>query len=210
MQPAKKRKKDSISAIKTNQMGVVKNRKSLKLQSDSNTIVIDEGNYGDNGNYGNEDNYGNYGDAGNTDNYSDVGNYGNYGDSTQYIPSSIRSSSDVGNYGNYGRSSIDVLRLNVSVEGMTYLVPCNRYHDNQPSTVASLTDKVCDRYMLQNGRRPVLTLTNKDGAILCPTDNIIDVIKEEGEVLVGVVSYWDTIVFTEHYQNICKKYKTGN
>ena len=102
----------------------------------------------------------------------------------------------------------NVIRLKVQIEGLMYLVPCNRYHDNMPLTVASLIDKVSERYLLQNGRRPVVTLTTNEGALLCPTDNIMDVV-EEGEVLVGVVSHWDTLPLNEHYRSVCEKFKTG-
>lgn len=103
----------------------------------------------------------------------------------------------------------NTIRLKVRIEGMTYLVPCDHYHDNsQLATISSLIDKASDRYMIQNGRKPVLNLTNIEGAFLCPTDNIIDVV-QEGEVLLGVVTRWESPALADHYQSVCKKLNTG-
>lgn len=103
----------------------------------------------------------------------------------------------------------NTIRLKVRIEGVTYLVPCERCNENnQFVTVSSLIDKAIDRYMMQTGRKPILSLTNNEGAFLCPTDNVVDVV-QDGEVLVGVVSRWETPALADHYQSVCEKLNTG-
>ena len=101
-----------------------------------------------------------------------------------------------------------MIRITVHVENTSYLIPCPRYSNGDMVTVNCLTEKVSERYVMQYGRRPVIQLTTKSGALLCPSDPIEGVI-QDGEELRGVVSHWDTPPLHEHYTNICDKFKRG-
>ena len=101
-----------------------------------------------------------------------------------------------------------MIRITVHIENTSYLIPCPRYNNGDMVTVKYLTEKVTERYVMQYGRRPVIQLTTKSGALLCPSDPIEGVI-QDGEELRGVVSHWDTPPLHEHYTNICDKFKTG-
>ena len=101
-----------------------------------------------------------------------------------------------------------VLRLRVLIEDRTYLVPCPRKVDGLDTTVGWLSLQAAERYCVHQGVRPVLTLTTIDGAHLCPTDAIADVLQNNEEVR-GVVEQKELPPLSERYQNACRHAGVG-
>ena len=102
-----------------------------------------------------------------------------------------------------------VLRVKVHIESSIYLVPCPwQQEDGSDTTVDWLIKKTSERYFLQHGRQPIISLTSQGGALLCPTDPVCQVL-QEGEEVVGVVDHWETPPLHQHYQNVCERFKSG-
>lgn len=102
-----------------------------------------------------------------------------------------------------------VLRVKVHMESSIYLVPCPwQQEDGSNTTVDWLIKKTSERYFMQHGRQPIISLTSQGGALLCPTDPVCQVL-QEGEEVVGVVDRWETPPLHEHYQNVCERFKSG-
>ena len=194
-----------VGVTKSNQVGGVKNRRSNVTKSHqlvSNNTTSDRYNQS----IDSSDDVEIY----NVEETCDITDHhdDHYTQIVEATPSSLFHPSRPHPSNSYSQFPSTTMKLNVRIDDITYLVPCDRYHDNQPTTVAVLIEKVCDRYLLQNGRRPVLNLNNSQGALLCPTDNVEDVV-QEGEGLVGVVNHWDSLLLSEHYQTVCDRYKTS-
>ena len=102
-----------------------------------------------------------------------------------------------------------VLRVKVHMESSIYLVPCPwQQEDGSDTTVDWLIKKTSERYFLQHGRQPIISLTSQGGALLCPTDPVRQVL-QEGEEVVGVIDRWETPPLHQHYQNVCEHFKSG-
>ena len=99
------------------------------------------------------------------------------------------------------------MRVRVTIEGTTFLIPCPVA--TSPSlSFAWLADEASHRYSLQTGRRPRLSLTTRDGAQLCLEDLLADILGHNEEV-VGVVMGWDLPPLAERYKAHCKKVGQG-
>ena len=95
------------------------------------------------------------------------------------------------------------MRVRVTIEHQTFLVPCPV--SSSPSlSFAWLADEASSRYCSQVGKRPRLTLTTRDGAQLCLEDMLTNVLGHNEEV-VGVVEGWDLPPLSEQYKACCKK-----
>lgn len=106
-------------------------------------------------------------------------------------------------------ASACTLRVKVVVEGVSYLVPCPMHQeDGSYTTVKWLATNMADRYFTIYGKRPVLQMLTAEGALLCTTDSIVDVL-QEGEEVRGLVERWEIPAFSEHYQTVCTKSRTG-
>ena len=102
-----------------------------------------------------------------------------------------------------------ILRVKVKLEDSAYLIPCPCQLDNGDRTMVKwLMDETIERYFLQHGRKPLVTLTTSEGALLCPTDLLSHVI-QDGDEIIGIVKHWETPHLDEHYQNICQHLKAG-
>lgn len=95
------------------------------------------------------------------------------------------------------------MRVRVTIEHKTFLVPCPVYSSPAPS-FAWLADEASSRYGNQMGRRPQLSLITQDGAQLCPEDLLADVLGYNEEI-VGVVKGWELPPLSEQYRACCKK-----
>ena len=95
------------------------------------------------------------------------------------------------------------LRIRVRIENKSFLIPCPRSVDDTDTTVGWLASQATERYYTQHGVRPQLTLTTRDGALLCPSDPIVHVVQSNEEV-VGVVEAWHLPPLAERYQTACR------
>lgn len=101
------------------------------------------------------------------------------------------------------------IRVRVLIEGIHYLIPCPRQLEDATSTsVEWLSGKVTERYFIQHGRRPVLQLATSEGALLCSSDAVTDVIKE-GEEVKAMVERWENPPLSECYLSACSRMKCG-
>ena len=101
------------------------------------------------------------------------------------------------------------VRIKVRVEDGVFLVPCPwQQEDGVETTIGTLAEAASERYFRQNGRRPLLSLTTSEGAFLCPTDRLVEVLQDGNEV-VGVVKHWETPPIAQHYESICERFNTS-
>ena len=100
------------------------------------------------------------------------------------------------------------LRIRVRVENECFMIPCPRRVDSGDTTVDWLANQAGERYYLQRGVRPRLTLTTLDGALLCSNDPLTHVLQDSEEV-VGVVEHWHLPPLRERYQTACRNAGVG-
>lgn len=173
------------------------NRKSvIELDSDSeDTTAMEEGEHG--GNY--VSTHADYW-LGDVNDFSTLhlNDVNPFPPNTQQIPLSTQST--------YSEQPI---RVRVLIEGVHYLIPCPRQlEDATDTTVEWLAGKVAERYFIQHGRRPVLQLATSEGALLCSSDAVTDVVKEGEEVRV-VVERWENPPLSECYLSACSRMTCG-
>ena len=98
------------------------------------------------------------------------------------------------------------LRVRIRIEDKCYLIPCPRRNkDGSNVTIGWLTNQAIERYYSEHGGRPKLKLTTMDGALLCSTDALCDVLLENEEIM-GVV---EDLPLNERYQMACKNAGSG-
>lgn len=96
------------------------------------------------------------------------------------------------------------LRIKVTIEGTSYLIPCPHR-----KTVAWLAAEATERCKLEDCRRPqLMSLQTIDGAQLCPSDIVAHVLQNNEEV-VGRVEHWHQPPISEKYQTVCRTTGVG-
>ncbi|XP_041376407.1 tonsoku-like protein isoform X2 [Gigantopelta aegis] len=94
-----------------------------------------------------------------------------------------------------------LMRLRVKVMDKTFLIPVPRSEDMK--TISWLSQEAAHRYYCQCGRRPLLTLSTKDDAILS-ADDVIGMVLSNNEELVAEVDSWDLPALQDRYSQACK------
>ena len=91
----------------------------------------------------------------------------------------------------------EVKRVKVTIEKDQIKIPCQT---NQ--TIQWLSDEASKRYSSLRGIKPLLQLTDKDGALLMPMDLISEVLSNEEEII-GRVESWDLPSLRDRYKQYC-------
>ena len=91
----------------------------------------------------------------------------------------------------------EVKRVKVRIENDQIKIPC---HPGQ--TIQWLCEEASERYSTIRGIRPLLQLTDKEGALLMPMDKLSEVLSNEEEVI-GRVESWDLPSLRDRYQQYC-------
>eukprot|EP00795_Rhopilema_esculentum_P001570 gene1570-16021_t len=92
------------------------------------------------------------------------------------------------------------LRVRVRIDKEQLLIPC--VEDGERKTIKWLSDQASQRYSSTHGVTPRLKLKTTDGACLCETDLVTDVLGNNEEVI-GEVLGWNSGSLCEKYQTEC-------
>ncbi|XP_076449384.1 tonsoku-like protein [Babylonia areolata] len=95
-------------------------------------------------------------------------------------------------------------RVKVRIEGSVFLIPLPA---TEEKTVGWLSEEASQRYSSHFGKRPFLTLSSSDGAILS-TDDVLSYVLSRDEQLDGTVHGWDQPALSERYTQACKTLNT--
>ena len=91
----------------------------------------------------------------------------------------------------------EVKRVKVTIESDQIKIPCQTNR-----TIQWLSDEASKRYSSLRGIKPLLQLTDKDGALLMPMDLISEVLSNEEEII-GRVESWDLPSLRDRYKQYC-------
>ncbi|XP_007439203.1 tonsoku-like protein [Python bivittatus] len=98
------------------------------------------------------------------------------------------------------------VRVRVRVQDSVFLIPVPQ-SDGETRPVSWLAEQASQRYYQTRGLLPRLTL-QKEGALLAPQDNVVDVLQSNEEVLAEVQS-WDLPPLVERYRKACRNLAAG-
>ncbi|XP_029142658.1 tonsoku-like protein [Protobothrops mucrosquamatus] len=98
------------------------------------------------------------------------------------------------------------VRVRVQVQDSVFLIPVPQ-SEGESRPVSWLAEQASQRYYQTCGLLPRLTL-KKEGALLAPQDNILDVLQSNEEVLAEVQS-WDLPPLVERYRKACQTLAVG-
>lgn len=99
--------------------------------------------------------------------------------------------------------SPSVLKLYVRIQDKVLLIPVERN-----KSVQWLSEEAARRYYNMTGLNPVLSLQTTDGAVLNGED-VVSVILQDGEKIVGEMVKWDLQPLPERYNNLCRQLEVG-
>ena len=91
----------------------------------------------------------------------------------------------------------DVKRVKVTIESDQIKIPCQA-----GQTILWLCEEASKRYCSLRGIKPLLQLTDRDGALLMPMDKISDIMSNEEEII-GRVESWDLPSLRDRYKQYC-------
>ena len=91
----------------------------------------------------------------------------------------------------------EVKRVKVTIENDQIKIPCQTNR-----TIQWLSDEASKRYSSLRGIKPLLQLTDRDGALLMPMDLISEVLSNEEEII-GRVESWDLPSLRDRYKQYC-------
>ncbi|KAL8575935.1 hypothetical protein ACOMHN_027333 [Nucella lapillus] len=122
-------------------------------------------------------------------------------------PSQTLPAVETGNHFNASQAvfvSPQLARVKVRIEGSVFLIPLPAAEEK---TVGWLGEEASQRYGTHFGRRPFLTLSSSDGAILS-TDDVLSAVLSRDEQLDGTVHGWDQPSLSDRYAQACKTLNT--